>query len=115
MNEDFTAAVLKGTPIFCVNRTYKMTRAPISVLLEQYTFEFDNGYGASIVKFIDKDMIGGKDYELAVLKYHGADSNITYDTPITEDIERGDEYYMNKLLCSIEKLRGDWDINSLDN
>lgn len=115
MNEDYTAAVLKGIPIFCVNRIYKMKKAPVKFLLEQYTFEFDNGYGASVVEFVDKSDSGGHKYELAVLKYHGGDSNITYDTAITTDVECGDAKYINELLGKIELLRGDWDINSVDN
>lgn len=115
MNEDYTVAVLKGIPIFCVNRIYKLKKVPSTFLMEQYTFEFENGYGASVVEFIDKTSSGGYKYELAVLKYHGADSNITYDTEVTEDIERGDAKFIDGLLTRIEKLKGDWDINSIDN
>jgi len=44
---------------------------------------FDNGYGASVVKH--EFSYGGKDglYELAVLD---KDGQITYDTPITNDV-----------------------------
>ena len=44
---------------------------------------FDNGYGASVVKH--EFSYGGKDglYELAVLD---KDGNLTYDTPITNDV-----------------------------
>lgn len=47
------------------------------------TITFDNGYGASIVK--TPYTHGGNDglYELAVL---GTDGDLTYDTPITEDV-----------------------------
>lgn len=104
MNEDFTACVLKGIPIFCVNRIYKLDKTPSAFLVEQYKFEFDNGYGANIVEFVDKTGSGGCKYELAVLRYHGGDSNITYDTDITTDIERGDAMYMHELLSRIELL-----------
>ena len=45
--------------------------------------QFDNGYGASIVKH--EYSYGGKDglYEIAVLDSSG---EITYDTPITNDV-----------------------------
>jgi hypothetical protein len=45
---------------------------------------FDNGYGASVV--VGPYTYGGEDglYELAVL---GKDGKLTYDTPITEDVE----------------------------
>jgi len=44
---------------------------------------FDNGYGASVVK--TPYTYGGDNgkYELAVL---GTDGDLTYDTPITEDV-----------------------------
>lgn len=45
---------------------------------------FPNGYGASVVRF--HGSYGGNDglYELAVLT---ADGRLTYDTPITDDVE----------------------------
>jgi hypothetical protein len=45
--------------------------------------QFENGFGASVVR--SEYTYGGKDglYELAVLD---SDGNLTYDTPITEDV-----------------------------
>jgi hypothetical protein len=45
---------------------------------------FENGYGASIVK--GEHTYGGREglYELAVL---GSDGRLTYNTPVTDDVE----------------------------
>ena len=42
LNEDYTAAVLAGTPFFCVNRTYR-TENVMPHIVMQYKFKFDNG------------------------------------------------------------------------
>ena len=49
----------------------------------QSKLSFDNGYGVSVVR--TSWSYGGKDglYELAVLDEHG---NLTYDTPVTNDV-----------------------------
>ena len=63
---------------------------------------FDNGYGASIVK---GPMSYGGDrglYELAVLDSNG---ELTYDTPVTSDVEGYlNEEDVTKLLEQIQKL-----------
>lgn len=105
-NEDYTAGVLSGIPIFCVNRFYKIDdrMSHIRVQKVQYRFRFINNYGASIVEFYDRKFSGGCQYELAVLVYIGDQSGIAYDTNITTDVERGDAYDMHELLCRIENL-----------
>jgi hypothetical protein len=63
---------------------------------------FDNGYGASIVK--GPMSYGGKNglYELAVLDSNG---ELTYDTPVTNDVEGYlNEEDVTKLLEQIQKL-----------
>ncbi len=63
---------------------------------------FDNGYGASVV--IGPYTYGGEDglYELAVL---GKDKKLTYDTPVTSDVEGYlSEDDVTKLLEQIQKL-----------
>jgi len=63
---------------------------------------FDNGYGASVV--IGPYTYGGEDglYELAVL---GKDGKLTYDTPVTDDVEGYlTEDAVTKLLEQIQKL-----------
>lgn len=101
LNEDRIVGRLKGIPVFCVNRFYTTYERPF--MRESYKFEFDNGYGASIIKFENLDFSGGQDYELAVLDMNGV---LTYSTPITSDVCRGTERDMHDLLCQIENLNG---------
>jgi hypothetical protein len=64
---------------------------------------FDNGYGASVV--IGPYTYGGEDglYELAVIL--GSDGKLTYDTPVTDDVEGYlTEDDVTKLLEQIQKL-----------
>ena len=48
----------------------------------QWKFEFDNGYGASVITGGIAYCNESQPYELAVLK----DNDLCYDTPITDDI-----------------------------
>lgn len=74
----------------------------------QKLWRFDNGYGASVVKFphsygYDKGL-----WELAVIKYSEDDFELTYDTPITDDVIGNlSESDVVKILKKIEKLEGD--------
>ena len=64
--------------------------------------EFENGYGASIVK--GEYTYGGKDglYELAVLNSNG---DLIYDTPVTDDVEGYlSEEQVTDLLIKIQQL-----------
>lgn len=99
LNEDYTAGVLAGIPVFCINRIYKVTTPTIKHKI-QYIFEFDNGYGASVIEFKNRKWVNHHQYELAVLK----NGNICYDSEITGEVESGNEYDMHKLLCRIEQL-----------
>jgi len=63
---------------------------------------FDNGYGASVV--VGPHTYGGEDglYELGVL---GKDGKLTYDTPVTDDVEGYlTENEVTKLMEQIQKL-----------
>lgn len=53
-----------------------------SIGCEQWKFEFDNGYGASVITGGIAYCNEGQPYELAVLR-HG---ELCYDTPITDDV-----------------------------
>ena len=64
--------------------------------------KFDNGYGASVVQ--GPHTYGGEDglYELAVLDSNG---ELTYETPITNDVEGYlNEDDVTKLLEQIQSL-----------
>ena len=101
LNEDYTAGKLKGIPIFCVNRVYK-TRIPSSLHKVQYMFEFGNGHGASVVEFNDRKFSGGCQYEM-LANIPGVGGN---------DVDRGDEHDMHKLLCELEEMAV---VKSIDN
>tara|TARA_B100001093_G_scaffold99354_1_gene91424 strand:- start:1052 stop:1306 length:255 start_codon:yes stop_codon:yes gene_type:complete len=65
-----------------------------------YEYQFDNGYGASVVKH--DSSYGGKQglYEIAVLDSGG---DLCYSTPITEDvIGYADE---NKVLDTLQRIK----------
>ena len=69
---------------------------------QQCIVQFSNGYGASIVQ--GPHSYGGSDglYELAVF---GKDGHISYDTPVTSDVEGYlTEDMVTGLLEQIQKL-----------
>jgi len=104
LNEDYTAGVLAGIPIFCINRIYKSDIEKHYIFKIQYRFRFENNYGASVIEFRDHNLSNGSQYELAVLKFENNDGTITYDTSVTTDIERGNDMDIHKLLIQIEEL-----------
>ena len=54
----------------------------------QYLFRFDNGYGASVVKHHGSYGSYADLWELAVIHFDDhAEWHLTYDTPITDDVE----------------------------
>lgn len=62
---------------------------------EQYTFQFENGYGASVVR--NKD-----GYEVAVI----ADGTINYESPITNDVVKGlSDSDVKHILSRIRNLK----------
>jgi hypothetical protein len=108
-DEDYTAGVLKGIPVFCINRVY--TESPTStfpVFLKSYIFRFDNNYGASVISCKDRSFTQGHQYELAVIKFDQPFAHqwyITCNTPITRDVLTGDARYIDSILIKIETLK----------
>ena len=74
----------------------------------QYLFKFDNGYGASVVKFegtygYEEDL-----WELAVIEFvESGDYELTYDTPITDVMGHLTDEKVSELLGEIKKLERD--------
>ena len=52
----------------------------------QWRFKFDNGFGASVIKHEFSYGFENDLFELAVLEWTGDYHEITYDTPITNDV-----------------------------
>ena len=54
----------------------------------QWIFEFENGYGASVIKHYGSYGYEEDLFELAVLKFNNKkfDYTLVYDTPITDDV-----------------------------
>ena len=52
----------------------------------QIVLKFPNGYGASLIRH--QFSYGGEDgkFEIAVIKFKGDDCDITYDTPVADDV-----------------------------
>lgn len=65
---------------------------------ESYVFQFDNGYGASVVKRNELHDA----YEVAVLNRTG---EVIFDTPVTDDVERcNSESEVEIILNKIKSL-----------
>jgi hypothetical protein len=65
----------------------KFVKHPNFVSGVQAKMFFDNGFGVSVIS--GKGSYGYEEglYELAVLKGTAESSHLTYDTPVTEDVE----------------------------
>jgi hypothetical protein len=80
----------------------KDTVHPAGMGGEQRIYKFDNGFGASVIR--SSFSYGGRDglWELGVLNPKG---HLTYDTPITSDVEGWlDEDAVEALLQRISAL-----------
>lgn len=71
----------------------------------QRIYHFDNGYGASVVRFTYSYGFEQGLWELAVIKFNGEDYELVYDTEITSDvIGYLSEDGVDNLLTQIEAL-----------
>lgn len=74
-----------------------------NILGNVYVYRFENSFGASVV-----DMKGSDEYEIGVLEFYSKehnDHNVTYDTPITDDVLiLHDEKQVDFILNEIELL-----------
>lgn len=52
----------------------------------QYIFKFDNGYGASVIKCSGSYGYYSDLWELGVIWFEDDDYDLTYNTPITDDV-----------------------------
>ena len=68
---------------------------------KQWLYRFENGYGASVVKYPDLEdgMV-----ELAVIQFDSETWEVTYDTPITNDVMVVKEEELDSVLESISKI-----------
>lgn len=66
---------------------------------------FPNGYGVSVVRFPGSYGFQDDLYEVAILKGTEDDWELTYDTPITEDVlGHRDEQDINNILEEVQAL-----------
>jgi hypothetical protein len=94
-------ARLRGVPVFLVGRLVKTTEHNVSIYRNHWHITFDNGFGASIVEFTNRNYSVGEDYELCVKT---ASHTSNFKTIIGNDILRGTDVYIDKILTMIEVL-----------
>ena len=85
-------------------RTRDLIATDKNILGNIKRYRFSNNYGASVI-----DMGGlGMEYEVAVLEFYSNehnDFNLTYDTPITDDVLKlYSEKVVDLILSEIEQL-----------
>lgn len=85
-------------------RTRDLIATDKNILGNIKRYRFSNNYGASVI-----DMGGlGMEYEVAVLEFYSDehnDFNLTYDTPITDDVLKlYSEKAVDLILSEIEQL-----------
>lgn len=91
--------------------TVDKTIAVGDIKLEHYLFVFPNGFGASVIR--NPYSYGGPQglYELAVLRKRRKHWEITYKTPITNDVLGNLKY--NDVVQALEDISGLADVYDL--
>jgi hypothetical protein len=109
MNQDLNYG---GYELYFVGKRYVGAGRIVSGV--QYIFRFENGYGASVIKYNISDFNMKfvntlpnhmRGFELAVIKFDEEDSfDLVYDTPITNDVITNLEN--EEVLDILEKIKG---------
>lgn len=100
-----TAATMFGQP--CKFGRNHGGAGTLGMIDEHYTFAFDNGWGASVIR--GQASFGS--WELAVI---GKDGKINYDHPVSQgDVVRGDESEITAWLELIRTTPADADLATL--
>jgi hypothetical protein len=84
---------------------YESQPNPNKTVSGQWVFEFENGYGASVISGYGAYGNSISPYELAVIRWVGDKFELDYTTPITDDVigyNTLDE--INELLDQIKNL-----------
>lgn len=96
LNEDYTANVLKGLPIFLTNREW-FESTTLAFMKIRYGVLTANGYIVSIVEFHDKMISLGHQYEMLVIEVPSG--------PIDQDlidVQRGSAIDIHNYLLELE-------------
>lgn len=103
LDEDYTAGILKGTPIFLIRRTYTAKISPTPLISIRYAVILKNKIEVSIIQFSNKMYSGEMDFEMMVIKTNGIfiDSKNAYDS---DDVYRGNANEIHNMLCKLESL-----------
>ena len=82
MNEamQFTGSLVGSKTGWSKHTPYRQQTGPVGDGT-QLLFRFDNGYGASLINHS-----GSYGNEIAVIEWAGANYDLVYDTPITDDV-----------------------------
>lgn len=84
---------------------YESQPNPYKTTSSQWLFEFENGYGASVISGFGAYGNSISPYELAVIRWFGDTFELDYTTPLTDDVIGWlTEEEVNGLLDKIKAL-----------